>query len=148
MCVCVCCVCVTYDGSVGLCVDGTQAFELHHGLRLLSLLTTTLQIPVEEIDHLQRRRENRHCETWRTGSGPSHRSTDRCTDCRTGQVTCCRHQARPLVILWMAICRLFISPSSSGADRLSELKLLRSRARKRFNSCRQTERETGRQFHL
>lgn len=36
----------------------------------------------------------------------------------------------------MATWRLFISPSSSGADRLSELKLLRSSARKRLRSWR------------
>lgn len=52
------------------------------------------------------------------------------------RLTCLRHQARPLVILWMATWRLFISPSSSGADRLSELKLLRSSARKRLRSWR------------
>ncbi|TNN22518.1 hypothetical protein EYF80_067368 [Liparis tanakae] len=37
-------------------------------------------------------------------------------------------------LFWRRRFRLFISPSSSGADRLSELKLLSSRARKRFSS--------------
>ncbi len=35
----------------------------------------------------------------------------------------------------MAMCRLFISPSSSGDERLSELKELRSNAKKRFKTC-------------
>ena len=48
--------------------------------------------------------------------------------------SCCRSQPRPRAILAMAICRLFISPSSSGAERLSQLKELSNRARNRFNT--------------
>lgn len=118
--------CLTDHCSVDLCVDGAQAFQLHHSFGLFPFLTAALQVPIKEVHHLQ---------------GRTQRQTSSSFLC-VSQIcplrdTCLRNQARPLVILWMAICKLFISPSSSGADKLSELKLLRSRARKRFNSCRQ-----------
>lgn len=120
--------CVTYDGTVGLRVDAAEPFQLHHGFGLLPLLTAALQVAVKEIHHL--RREEEAGRGNEGGGGGSNRETG------GGTGTCLRHQASPRVILWMAICRLFISPSSSGADRLSELKLLSSRARKRFSSWR------------
>ena len=40
----------------------------------------------------------------------------------------------PLLMRPMAICRLFISPSSSGAERLTELNELSSKARKRMST--------------
>lgn len=52
-------------------MDGTQAFELHHGFRLLSLLTTSLQVSVEEIHHLPERdgqvRHRRETRRWTGG---------------------------------------------------------------------------------
>lgn len=43
----------------------------------------------------------------------------------------------PLLMRPMAICRLFISPSSSGAERLSELNELSSKARKRLSTWKE-----------
>lgn len=129
----------TYDGSVGLHVNAAQALELHHGLRLLLLLTTSLQVSIEEVHHLQQKRNEAGVqEINRQAGGRAVRQVGRKVGRKAGRQasTCLRHQARPLVILWIAMCRLFISPSSSGAERLSELKLLRRRARKRFNSWR------------
>lgn len=83
---------VTYDSTIGLRVDGTEAFQLHHGFGLLSLLTTTLQVPIKKIHHLNHRQhEGKH----------SVRQNELCgslqSDAQTG--TCLRHQARPRVIL-------------------------------------------------
>lgn len=57
--------CVTYDSSVGFSVDGTQAFQLHHGFDLFSLLTASLQVSIKEIHHLHHidKKNKRHHET-------------------------------------------------------------------------------------
>lgn len=88
------CACVTYDGSIGLSVDGTQTFELHHGFRLLSLLTTSLQVAVEEIHHLQKReggmRRRKQAQDRLTGlqTGiPAVRQADRYLSAAPGQAS-------------------------------------------------------------
>lgn len=51
-------------------MDGTQAFELHHRFGLLSLLTTPLQVPVEEIHHLHHKYTEKRTDGM--GSGREH----------------------------------------------------------------------------
>lgn len=69
---------VTYDSTVGLRVDGTEAFQLHHGFGLLSLLTTTLQVPIKEIHHLHHRQhERKHSVRQRTSSVVVYKVTHR-----------------------------------------------------------------------